>query len=162
MNRKHLESLAFIALVIISTSLAFVGWHKYQQPEIIIEWSSASELNIIGYHLYRSEDGTDDISRITPNLIPVGDDLHLGNEYAFADTEVSPGKVYKYWLEEIDRLGQANRSAPITIVAERDAGGLGLLILGLVLCLVSILNMLWHLRRSRTRMLSNSAENRVS
>lgn len=146
MKLRFLDILFIILMSLISACLLFVGWQNYQTIEIVVEWSSASELNTVGYNLYRSLEEGQIGEKITPVLIPVGGDLLSGNEYSYTDQQVEAGKRYFYWLEDIDRQGIASKNGPIEIEAKRNMGGLLSVVLGVAVFILLIWVVVWRWR----------------
>lgn len=66
-------------------------------PAIIITWSTASEFNIAGFIVERSEDGGTAFQSVSP-FIPASEDLMIEHDYRFADAGVESGRAYLYRL----------------------------------------------------------------
>jgi hypothetical protein len=80
-----------------------------------VGWSTASEENVQGFHLWRSE--TDDRSQavqITPEMIESKGTLLSGAEYHFIDGPLQSDTQYYYWLQEIETTGKATEFGPAT------------------------------------------------
>jgi hypothetical protein len=70
--------------------------------DVQISWTSQSETNLLGYHVYRNENTVqNDALRITPALIPATNTSEL-QAYDVTDPEVEIGHTYYYWLESFD------------------------------------------------------------
>ncbi len=67
-----------------------------------LSWRTGSELNNLGFHLYRSPSATGPWTRITPSLIPGLGSSPEGASYSFRDTGLVNGVRYFYRLEDID------------------------------------------------------------
>jgi hypothetical protein len=81
-----------------------------------LEWSTASELGIQGFHLWRStSDVRSQAVRITQTSIEPQGDLLFGADYHFVDTLLQPGREYTYWLQEVDTNGSITESGPVTV-----------------------------------------------
>ncbi len=117
----------FSVLAIISCFLGAQAIYAYLNTSIVVEWSTASELNTAGFNLYRGEreDGPFEIAN--EELIPPSDDPLTGGEYSYVDSNIDPGKVYFYNLEEIEMNGNVNLHGPIEIKASYDGFIEGLL-----------------------------------
>jgi hypothetical protein len=89
-----------------------------ERADLTIRWSTESELDVVGYNLYRSDlpDGT--FIRVNDELIPAAPDPLIGGEHTFVDEGVTRGSTYYYQLETVDRQGNARREGPFAIVAE--------------------------------------------
>ena len=70
-----------------------------------LDWVTASEIELLGFNLYRAEvlDGLK--HRLNPNLIPAQHSGEMvGASYQFSDV-VEPGRRYFYWLELVKNQG---------------------------------------------------------
>lgn len=87
--------------------------------EILIDWTTANELDIISFNLYRSQTNdttTADTLTQSPILARSPGSLE-GNSYRFVDTKIEASTTYYYWLEVITRSGAT------TILGPASAGG---------------------------------------
>jgi hypothetical protein len=135
----RLNWLAILTAILIFCALVFgfVGWDQYHTPRILVEWSTASELNTAGYNLYRSASSDGDIVRINSTLIHASIDPLSGGDYTFTDKDVDPGKRYYYQLEEVDSLGNTERYGLVEITATR--GGTQEFAISMVMVLFSLI-----------------------
>ena len=99
---------------------------------VIVEWTTASEVDTAGFNLYRSEDPDGPFTRINDHLIPASPDPLLGGSYAFTDTDVVAGHTYYYQLEDVEIDGTATRHGPIEVKAVGDGRTEGLLAIALI------------------------------
>jgi hypothetical protein len=82
----------------------------YDPGGIIITWSTASEVDTMGFNLYRAEgsaEGTFELVNTEP--IPATGDPLTGAEYQLEDRDVEPGHLYFYLIEEIEWNGTRQR-----------------------------------------------------
>lgn len=81
--------------------------------QVILKWSTASEINNAGFNLYRStyEDG--DYLKINDTLIPEEGSSIQGASYDFIDEGLQNRKTYFYKLEDIDLNGIATMHGPV-------------------------------------------------
>jgi hypothetical protein len=85
------------------------------------EWSTASELNVLGFHLWRSHDGQrSQALRITQEMLEPQGDMLFGADYLFVDGGLQPETSYSYWLQEITASGSIAEYGPATA---HPAGG---------------------------------------
>jgi hypothetical protein len=117
----------FLWFLMIITALAAIvlganAIYLYTHPVVAVEWSTASELNTVGFNLYRSEDPKGKFQIINSKLIPSSSDALTGGSYSYRDTSVQAGHTYYYLLEDVDASGDTNRNGPIQVKAE--IGGL--------------------------------------
>jgi hypothetical protein len=89
-----------------------------EQAEIIVEWSTASELDTVGYNLFRADSASSAFIKINEGLIPASPDPQIGGKYSFSDKNVVPGNNYFYELEAISEDGKSERHGPIIAQAQ--------------------------------------------
>ncbi len=92
---------------------------------IDLTWQTASELNNLGFHLYRSLSASGPFERITFSLIPGLGSSPTGASYSYRDGGLVNGQTYYYELEDVDTSGQTQRHGPVwaTPAAGADGGG---------------------------------------
>ena len=71
-------------------------------PKIEVQWETESEFDTVGFNVLRSEAASGNFVRINEIIIPGSVDATLGGSYQFVDTNVEPGTVYYYRLEDIE------------------------------------------------------------
>jgi len=104
--------LAFsLAGALLATGLVVCALSS--KAAITVEWTTESEVNTAGFHLYRSESPDGPFERVTQELIPASPDPILGGHYVYTDTDVLPGQVYYYQLEDVEFDGTSTRHGPI-------------------------------------------------
>ena len=84
---------------------------------VTVTWSTASEVYVLGFNLYRTV-GTDPArQKLNSGMIyaKLPGDLH-GAVYDFPDTNVEPGKKYTYWLEVVKNQGDPEEVGPLAVV----------------------------------------------
>ncbi len=81
---------------------------------VLLSWETVSELNTIGFNLYRSKsrDGYRKLlnSELISSLASPGS--LSGAVYTYKDKTAKPGVVYYYWLEEVDVYGRTELYGP--------------------------------------------------
>jgi hypothetical protein len=125
MPQLHLPRKAFAALSAVLL-LAALGagswaWKAASAASIVVEWTTASELDLAGFNLYRSSSPEGPYERINPSMIPGSTDSLTGGDYSYTDRGLQPGRMYYYQLEDVETGGAATRTEPIEIRAQ--AGG---------------------------------------
>ena len=91
---------------------------KLNKASVLVEWTTASELDTAGFNLYRSEVQSGPFVQINQDLIPTSSDPLSGGSYQFEDNAVQPGKTYYYELEDVELNGGTNRFGPIQVTAQ--------------------------------------------
>jgi len=87
-----------------------------QDNAIRLEWETATELDNLGFNLYRSESASGARMMLNNNLIPAqAPGSTVGAAYAWLDQTVSaaPG-IYYYWLEDLDVYGNTTLHGPVS------------------------------------------------
>jgi subtilisin family serine protease len=86
-----------------------------QETSILLEWETATELDTLGFYLYRADSPDGFQTRLNAALIP-GQALGspMGATYRFVDDTASAGQTYHYWLEAIDLGGQSTHYGPVS------------------------------------------------
>ncbi len=89
--------------------------------EVLVAWTTASELDTLGFDVYRSERPDRDFARVSPALVVASGDP-TGASYYLLDQTVTNGRTYYYLLEEVDLAGRGTLRGPASAT---PAGGLG-------------------------------------
>jgi hypothetical protein len=102
--------------------LGVIGYRASREARVLVEWSTASELDTVGFNIYRSEDPQATGQRINLELVPASEDSQAGGDYTYIDKNVSSGHTYYYFLEDVNSGGIASRHGPVVVKAQ--AGGM--------------------------------------
>ena len=88
---------------------------------IKITWQTVSELNNLGFNLYRAEvTDTQEVpatwtEQLNPSLIPAqAPGSGQGAAYEWQDDELTMGTTYVYWLEDVDMSGIRTMHGPVS------------------------------------------------
>ncbi len=76
-------------------------------------WETATELDNLGFQLYRSESELGDYERITATAIPGLGSSPIGARYLYRDDDVQNGITYYYKLEDIETTGATELHGPV-------------------------------------------------
>jgi hypothetical protein len=115
------NTIRFIVIVLITIALAFLAyyfWSAANSVSVLVEWTTASELDTAGFNLYRGDSNSGPFTQVNQELIPASTDPLAGSAYSYKDTQVRAGRTYYYQLEEVEVNGTANRFGPISVTAE--------------------------------------------
>lgn len=89
------------------------------QNNVNLSWVSQSEINMLGYRVYRNESNYQAGSlMITPTLIPATN-TSTTQTYTITDDEVEIGHTYYYWLESVD-MGSSQFHGPVSVIVEGE------------------------------------------
>jgi hypothetical protein len=85
---------------------------------VIVTWETASELDNLGFNILRSTSVAGVKVRLNnlmlPTNLPPGS--MVGSVYEFTDLDnLERGKVYYYWLEDVDIYGIAHINDPVAV-----------------------------------------------
>jgi hypothetical protein len=105
-------TMIFAALV-----LGYLAVRGMNKAVVLVEWSTASELDTAGFNLYRAEKPEGPFTRINTELIPASLDPLTGGSYQYEDRQARPGVVYYYQLEGVEYNGSSSRFGPIEVKA---------------------------------------------
>jgi len=89
-----------------------------QEAAITITWETASELENLGFNLYRSTAPFGPWLQLNPQLIPSQQPgSTFGAVYEWLDIDVTPANTYYYRLEDRDIHGVSTFHGPISVIA---------------------------------------------
>jgi hypothetical protein len=90
---------------------------------ILLEWETVSEVDNVGFNLYRAESPTGRQIRLNASLIPSqGPGSPIGFKYSFADRTALTGRTYYYWLEAVDVYGMTASYGPVSAAIPPQIG----------------------------------------
>jgi hypothetical protein len=76
---------------------------QYLLPTSIeVNWETESEYNTVGFNVLRSDSATGQFTRLNDRLIPGSADPVVGGSYQYVDSNVEPGIIYYYRLEDVE------------------------------------------------------------
>ena len=81
--------------------------------QVTVTWETATEIDNMGFNLYRSEKKHTGYEKINDELIPTMGSGTQGASYQFIDTPLKNRKVYYYKLEDIDIYGNKTMNGPV-------------------------------------------------
>jgi hypothetical protein len=145
MSKKRVLIILDTLLLIIAVAIGILSISAMLHANVIVEWSTASELDTAGFNLFRKDSPDGSATQVNSTLIPASVDPLIGGAYHYQDNHVEPGRTYYYELEEVQVNGNTSRFGPIEVKAVRSGVteliiSLGLVILALVSLGVLILS----------------------
>ena len=135
---------------LIALIVGLLAWPSFQHATIMVQWTTASELDTAGFNIYRSNSVDREFVQVNQNLIPASHDSLTGGSYEYKDQNVIPGHIYYYVLEDIDNDGVANRSQDIVKV-KAERGGQTLILLSIILAVAGLFILIRGLGLRRTQ-----------
>lgn len=95
-----LTALAVVGLLSLTGTLSLLV-----PREALILWSTESEVETAGFHVFRATDPEGPYEQLTTDLIPSAGDPFSGGSYRYTDRDVALGQTYYYQLEELELTG---------------------------------------------------------
>jgi hypothetical protein len=86
-----------------------------------LSWETGSEMNNLGFHVYRGPSASGPWERLTANLIPGLGSSPEGAHYVYRDSTVSNGAIYYYLLEDVETTGRIERHGPVSATPTAQA-----------------------------------------
>jgi hypothetical protein len=83
--------------------------------EVMLKWRTESEVDHLGWNVYRSAQKDGKFVKINDKLLPGAGNSAMPNTYQFLDKTAIKGRQYYYYLEDIDVSGLRNQSSIISI-----------------------------------------------
>jgi len=104
----------------LPTSVKLLWFEAIGEAEAIrVSWETASEVDLLGFNVYRAEAESGPRIKLNVDLIPVQSPGHsLGGIYEYLDAVLAGGIPYFYWLETVDMLGARFEYGPVTATVE--------------------------------------------
>lgn len=83
--------------------------------DVKLEWTTVSELDNLGFNLYRATSADGEQVKLNSDLIPSqASGSSTGASYEYGDATVEAGTTYFYWLESVDLSGATERFGPVS------------------------------------------------
>ena len=92
---------------------------------VALSWQTGSELDNLGFHLYRSLSADGPYERITSAVIPGLGSSPVGASYLYTDDGLTNGVTYFYKLEDIDTKGKTTLHGPVSAMPQVSSSGSG-------------------------------------
>ena len=91
------------------------------ESAVELSWETGSEIDNLGFHLYRSTTTGGEYQRITRQVIPGLGSSPAGARYRYRDDGLTNDVTYYYQLEDIDTSGATEMHGPISAVLRAGA-----------------------------------------
>jgi hypothetical protein len=85
---------------------------------VVVKWRTESELNNLGFDVYRSESSDGQFIKVNPAFIKGAGTDSTPRDYQFVDESSVVGKTYYYYLETISFSGERDRSHIIKVIVD--------------------------------------------
>ncbi|MBN2054074.1 hypothetical protein JW905_04090, partial [bacterium] len=84
--------------------------------KVDLRWTTATEIENIGFHVYRSTSHSDNFEQITDHMLPGAGTSYTLNNYSYCDTTVRNSTPYFYRLASIDSRAEQEWSWVVSAV----------------------------------------------
>ena len=89
---------------------------SYRDRRVTVRWETASELDLVGFNIYRSTAENGPYMRLNSTLIPAQrPGSPLGALYTWVDGQIRLGRVYYYKLEQLSMNGETTLHGPLRV-----------------------------------------------
>ena len=118
-TKEHPEGSSASLTLAGPTAVTLVNFEAVPQNDHIqVTWETATELNNLGFNLYRSETAAGPWTQLNAALIPAQQPGSItGATYEWLDTSVIPNVTYFYRLEDVDIYGMSTFHGPVSATA---------------------------------------------
>jgi hypothetical protein len=149
MKTRLVSFILSVLFGLLFFGLVFYTWKEYDDARVVVEWSTASEFDTVGFNIYRSDTPTDPGILVNAVLIPASEDAQTGGDYSYTDKDIVPGQVYYYYLEDVNANGMTNRHGPVEVKAQANGKIVWMLIIAMALVvLLGIVIINWPRRKT--------------
>lgn len=120
-------SCGYIELPFEPTAIELASFSAAAQgSNVLLTWETATELENLGFNLYRADSLYGERGQINGRLIPSEMSGNaMGATYTYLDETAAPGQTYYYWLEDVDVHGLVGEHGPAeaTTAAQKTLPG---------------------------------------
>ena len=109
-DRQGDASFSAVATAVTLASLVARG----VESAVLVEWDTASELDNLGFHLYRGLSADGPWTKLNSSIIPGLGSSPEGKQYRWVDGGLANGTTYFYRLEDVDRRGGVTSHGPVS------------------------------------------------
>ena len=89
--------------------------------DVILHWRTATEINNLGFNIYRSNTKDGKHVKINARLIAGAGTDATPHDYSFTDENVVKGFTYYYYIEDVDFTGKTDKSHIIEVTVGKGA-----------------------------------------
>jgi len=102
------------------TAVDLIDFHAEKSDGIVsLFWETATELNNMGFNLYRSTSPDGDRTRINADMVP-GRGTGIGGKYSFTEVSALSDGTYYYWLEDVEYDFSTREHGPVRLTIGED------------------------------------------
>lgn len=94
-----------------------------QSDVVTLTWETATEIDNLGFNLYRANQIAEERTMLNAELIPsLAPGSLLGSIYEYTDADVVAGSTYYYWLEDVDVSGMTSLHGSVEVTVPPPEG----------------------------------------
>lgn len=87
----------------------------YNNGGVLLEWTTQTETENMGFDLYRSESADGAFKKINSTMVPGAGSSQISHDYSYVDQNISGGRTYYYKLADIRYDGITTYHGPINV-----------------------------------------------
>lgn len=103
----------------LAVSLSYFSGHRVEAG-VYLEWTTESEIENLGFNVYRSTAKDRENRRVNSALIEGHGTDGMSHSYSFLDSKAKNDQIYFYYIESVDFAGQKNRSRIIKVTKKQS------------------------------------------
>lgn len=131
------QNIKFLTLFLFILSIAILafGLSALFNPSVEIEWKTESEIDTLGFQIYRvNVEDDNNITKVNEDIIFAEGSSINGSNYTYTDVEVVVGETYSYQLYEIQLNNEAKLLGSLEVMVKYQ----GLVEIGISIVLMVI------------------------
>jgi len=90
--------------------------------EVVLQWETGSELDNLGFRLYRALSWEGPYESVTEELVAGLGSSPEGARYSYLDRKLENGVTYFYQLEDVETTGRTEQHGPVMATPDASAG----------------------------------------
>ena len=107
------------AVAAVTTAVGLMSFTAAaREGAVDLSWATGSEIDNLGFHVYRSLSAGEPWTRLTSSLIPGQGFSATGASYAWSDSGLQNGTRYFYRLEDVDSRAVSTFHGPVSAVPQ--------------------------------------------
>jgi hypothetical protein len=118
-NDAVATEILYLALVPSPTVVKLMSFEAVPHDgAVTVEWRTGTELDNLGFHVYRGSSSEGPWTRLTSSLIPGLGSSPVGQAYSWLDSGLTNGVRYYYRLEDVDTASKSTFHGPVSATPE--------------------------------------------
>ena len=96
---------------------------QHTDTGVVLNWTTESEMNNAGFHIYRSRTKDGEFKTVNPTMIQGAGTTSERNKYTWTDKTAKPNTVYYYRIADVSYTGEQKQLATLRIRGLVSANG---------------------------------------